>query len=67
MTGPVRDPEIPDLLSLQQATTELRYASKQSLLNRYNRGEIAGIRVGTSIAFRAALIAEIKAAEQPDD
>jgi len=67
MADPVRDPEIPDLLSLQEAATELGYASKQALLNRVDRGEIACARVGTTYAFRAALIAELKAAERPAD
>ncbi|MEK8108638.1 hypothetical protein NKG94_34380 [Micromonospora sp. M12] len=65
MADPVRDPEIPDLYSLQEAATRLGYASKQSLLNRVARGEVACARVGTGYAFRAALIDELATAEQP--
>lgn len=67
MADPVRDPEIPDLYSLQQATTRLGYASKQSLLNRVARGEVACARVGNAYVFRAALIEELAATEQPGD
>lgn len=63
MTHHVRDPDIPDLLSLAQATARLGYASKQSLLNRVTRGEIPCARVGTAVVFRAALIEQLAAAE----
>ena len=62
----VRDPDIPDLLSLGEAAAELGYNSKQGLLNRVARREVACIMVGNSYAFRAALIAELKAAERPN-
>ncbi|MFD6565412.1 hypothetical protein [Micromonospora profundi] len=62
----VRDPNIPDLLSLREAAAELGYDSKQGLLNRVARGEVACVMVGGSYAFRATLIAELKAAERPD-
>jgi hypothetical protein len=65
MADLVRDPEIPDLLSLQEAATELGYASKQSLLNRVTRGEVACAKIGTGYVFRAALIEELAAAERP--
>lgn len=67
MAEPVRDPQIPDLLSLQQASTRLGYSSKQSLLNRYNRGEIPGYRVGTAVVFRAEVIEALAADELPSD
>ncbi|MGC4769185.1 hypothetical protein ACLQ25_09420 [Micromonospora sp. DT44] len=67
MADPVRDPEIPDLYSLQQATTRLGYASKQSLLNRVTRGEVACARVGNSYVFRAALIDQLAATEVAAD
>ena len=66
MANFVRDPEIPDLLSLREAATELGYDSKQGLLNRIARGEVACVMVGGSYAIRAALVAELKAAERPD-
>lgn len=56
-----RDPQIPELLSLQEAATELGYASKQGLLNRVAKGEIECAKAGTTYVFRADLIAELKA------
>ena len=67
MAEPVRDPHIPDLLSLQQAATRLGYNSKQGLLNRVHRGEIPCARVGTAVVFRAEVIEALAAAEVPAD
>lgn len=63
MADPVRDPQIPALYSLAQATARLGYNSKQSLLNRYRSGEVAGAEVGNAIVFRAALIDALAATE----
>lgn len=60
---PARDPEIPELLTLPEAAARLGYSSRQSLLTRYNRGEIPGLAVGRSIVFRADLIDQMAAAE----